>query len=167
MPDYKQSKIYAIHCLTSGTQYIGSTTNKTLARRLAEHKSDHTRYIKELKKYKMSSFDIIDTGNYQIELIELYPCDTKDELHAREGYFIRTLECINKVVPGRTKTEYYQDNKKQILANRKQYSQDHPEQKTTKNRIYYQNNKEQSKANNRKRYAYQAAAKELRAIDIN
>jgi hypothetical protein len=41
----------------------------------------------------------------RIELIEEFPCENKMELNAREGYYIRTLDCVNKVIPGRTQKE--------------------------------------------------------------
>jgi hypothetical protein len=34
--------------------------------------------------------------NCYIELIELFPCDTKDELTTRENHYIRSLVCVNK-----------------------------------------------------------------------
>ena len=38
-----------------------------------------------------------------IELVENYPCKTKEELNARERYWIEnTLTCINKNIPGQT-----------------------------------------------------------------
>ena len=40
MPDYSNSKIYSIECNKTGLVYIGSTTAPTLARRLAEHRSN-------------------------------------------------------------------------------------------------------------------------------
>jgi hypothetical protein len=38
----------------------------------------------------------------RIELIEEFPCENKMELNKREGHYIRTLDCVNKVIPGRT-----------------------------------------------------------------
>ena len=122
MPNYHDGKIYAIRCLTTGKQYIGSTTAKTLAKRLAEHKCAHTRHIKNLAN-KTASFEIIEQGNYRMELIELCPCNSKDELHAREGHFIRTIDCANKVVAGRSQQEYRQTHKEEITK----YLQDNKE----------------------------------------
>ena len=47
--------------------------------------------------------------NVIVELIEKYPCEDKEELHAREGHYIKNTECINKNIMGRTDQEYYQD----------------------------------------------------------
>ena len=48
-----------------------------------------------------TSFKILENNNYYIELIELFECTCKDELCARESYYIKSLECVNKVIPGR------------------------------------------------------------------
>ncbi len=54
--------------------------------------------------------------------IELYPCGSKDELHACEGYHIRNSECVNRYVAGRTKRAYHrEDNKNKINEYMKAY----------------------------------------------
>ena len=45
---------------------------------------------------------------------------------------------LNKVVNGRNKQEYYQDNKERIANNRKQYYQEHKEYFNKWNRENYQ-----------------------------
>jgi hypothetical protein len=50
----------------------------------------------------------------RIELIEEFPCENKMELNKREGHYIRTLECVNKLVAGRTKKEWREDNKEKF-----------------------------------------------------
>jgi len=103
MPDFKRSKIYKI---TSGDlTYIGSTTQSTLARRLSNHLTDYKQW-KAGKRYGCSSFPLIETGQYEITLIELCPCNSKDELTARERFHIETNKCVNKYIPGRTMKEW-------------------------------------------------------------
>jgi hypothetical protein len=93
--DYKNGKIYKIVDKTNGNMYIGSTCQKTLAQRFSQHKSNY-----RLKnRVYTSSFEIIKNGNCEIVLIENYPCDNKDELHARERYYIEISNCVNKVIP--------------------------------------------------------------------
>ena len=91
MTNYKNGKIYKI---TSGDKlYIGSTT-QSLSQRLGGHKSS--------KKHggHCSSFEIINNTDCQITLIELYPCNSREELLARERYHIdKNPQCINKCVP--------------------------------------------------------------------
>ncbi len=93
MPDYEQGKIYKIVCNVTGKVYIGSTI-ETLARRLARHRATY-KYFKECKYKYVTSFQIIAQGNYDIVLIESYPCESKDELNKQERHFIESLECVN------------------------------------------------------------------------
>eukprot|EP00972_Heterocapsa_arctica_P110895 16331017-Heterocapsa_arctica.AAC.1 len=57
----------------------------------------------------------VDSDEYYIELIENYPCSSLEELRAREGFWIREIGTLNKLVAGRTAKEfgreYYQQNK--------------------------------------------------------
>ena len=69
-------------------------------------------------------FDKYGIENCEIYLIEKFPCDTKDELHSREGYYIQNNSCVNKCIAGRSKREYYEDNRDSILERVKQYRQD-------------------------------------------
>ena len=98
------AKIYQIVDNINDNKYIGSTC-KTLKTRLSEHKSDYKRFLKGLY-HNVKSFDIIKNNDYNIELLEDCDIKTKNELLARERFFIENNECLNKVIPGRTKKEY-------------------------------------------------------------
>ncbi len=50
----------------------------------------------------------------RIILVELCPCDTKDELLKREAHYIQTSDCVNIHVPDRKPKEYYEGKKEQI-----------------------------------------------------
>ena len=126
MVNYQLGKIYKIVDNTNGDIYIGSTCEPTLSRRLANHICDYKKYL-EGKKENITSFQIFDNNNYDIILIENYPCERKDELHARERYYIESLKCVNKQFPGRTQKEYREVNKE----DKKQYD-DNIEMKTKK-----------------------------------
>ena len=92
--DYKNGKIYSLRTYNDASLiYIGSTT-QSLSKRHYGHKRDYKRY-NGTGRY-LTSYDVIKCGNTYIELIELYPCETKHNLHAREGYWIRKLDCVNK-----------------------------------------------------------------------
>lgn len=131
MPDYQLSKIYQLVCLTTGEKYVGSTTEPTLARRLAGHCRTYKCWLNG-KDHYTSSFSIIERGNYQIELLETYPCNSKDELNSREGHYIRTLDCINRRVEGRTRQEIY-----------KASYEKHKEEYNERHRIYNETHKEE------------------------
>ena len=144
MVNYQNGKIYRLDCLTTGKVYIGSTTKETLAMRLTEHVSQFKKWIEG--KTVITSFQIIENGNYKISLIELYPCDSKDELTARESYYIRTMECVNKVIPDRTKEEYnsqyYEKNKDKLLKQMKQYEETHKEKLEEYRKLYNETHKD-------------------------
>jgi len=95
MPDYQQGKIYKIECNVTGQRYIGSTCEPILARRLAGHVGNYKSYLNGKSNY-VSSFKIFENGDYCIVLLEKYPCDTKDELLARERYWTNSIDCINQ-----------------------------------------------------------------------
>ena len=111
MPDYQRGKIYKI---TSGDlTYIGSTCEPNLARRLAEHVCAFKRWKAGTLKTNYSVFPLIETSQYEITLVELCPCNSKDELTARERFYIETNECVNKKIPARTKQEWREDTREE------------------------------------------------------
>ena len=100
--DYSQGKIYRLVCNTTGNTYYGSTKEKYLSRRLSRHVNDFRVIEKGLGHYKSSSYDIIKGENYQMILVENYPCESKYELESRERYYIENNECVNLVKPAKT-----------------------------------------------------------------
>jgi hypothetical protein len=138
--NYQNGKIYKIVDNTNDDIYIGSTTQKTLAQRLSQHVSQ----AKSNKRH-CSSKQIILNGDYDMVLIELFPCHSKDELHARERHYIETINCVNKVIPTRTQAEWCQDNKEIIMQKRIEYYQNTIEHR----KQYNENNKEHRKQYNK------------------
>ena len=115
------AKIYKIVDNTNQNVYIGSTCN-TLKNRLARHKSGYKRFLKGLFPI-VKSFDILKNNNYKIELLENCNIKTKDELLEREKYYIQNNNCLNKCIPGRTKKQYYNDNKDKLNKLQKDYNE--------------------------------------------
>jgi hypothetical protein len=97
--DYSKGKIYKIVDYTNNNNYIGSTCEPILARRLAGHVGSYKSYLNGKTNY-VSSFKVLENGNYNIILIEEYPCETKDQLLAREGHYIENMDCVNKYKAG-------------------------------------------------------------------
>jgi gas vesicle protein len=98
--------------------YIGSTVN-SLAKRKGEHKSNIIIMIGHCNsKILFEKYDDV-----RIELIEKFACENRMELNAREGYYIRTLECVNKQIAGRTKKEWDENNKEKIKEYYKEYKE--------------------------------------------
>ena len=91
-------KIYRILDNTNGDVYIGQTRQK-LTLRINNHVADSNR-----DRYCVSKH-IIRNGDYTVDILE----QTDDK--SRERYWIENTECINKVIPGRTVKEHYQDTK--------------------------------------------------------
>tara|TARA_R110000803_G_scaffold42207_1_gene90632 strand:+ start:869 stop:1348 length:480 start_codon:yes stop_codon:yes gene_type:complete len=113
MPDYSKGKIYKLIDYTNGDIYIGSTS-QSLAKRKTKHKTDsrlHDTYDKRNKLIRYSSHKIIKNNNYDIILIEDYPCNSKDELRMREQYWMDSMECINSQRAYRTKEQEKDYNK--------------------------------------------------------
>ena len=136
MPDYSKAQIYQL-ISDNGLVYIGSTT-ETLSRRLAKHKY----YSKQ--NINITSIKLFENDTrVVIELIEKFPCNDIDELHKREGYWIRTLDCVNKCIAGRSRKEWFEDNPEYM----KKWWKDNPEYL----KEYTQKNKEQL-LKNHKRY---------------
>ena len=147
MPDYSKGLIYRIDCNETGDCYIGSTT-QGLANRIADHRSKY----KEWKKGNRSnccSFPIIERNNFTYELIEYFPCKNKMELHRKEGEFQRSMECVNKLIAGRTMKEWKDDNKEIIKEKDKKYREDNKEKIKEKNKVYYDDNKEKVNKRNK------------------
>ena len=94
------------------------------------------------KKNYTTSYKIIEFGDAYIELLEECPCDSKMLLHKREGELIRSTECVNKCIPGRTSKEYDQDNKDKIAIRKKKYREDNKESIAVKTKKYEEKNKE-------------------------
>ena len=113
MPDYSLAKIYKIVCNITGLTYYGSTCEPTLARRLAGHIGSYRKWKNGKKISNLSSHQIFDIDNYVIVLVELFPCNNNMELHKRERYYIESNECVNKVIPTRTREEYNLDHPNQ------------------------------------------------------
>ena len=102
MVNYQNVKIYKI--TGGGLTYIGSTTLK-LNQRMAHHKSDHKHHSGYGTK-NITSYGVFEHPDVSMTLIEKYPCNDKEELLARERYWIENSECVNKIIPTRTHKEY-------------------------------------------------------------
>ena len=115
--DYKNGKIHSIRSYQTENIYIGSTIQQ-LSKRLSKHKSNYKLW-KDGKYHYVSSYEILKYEDYYIELIEIYPCETKIELEKREGELIRqNNNAINKIIVGRTPKEYQEYNKDKFRLKR-------------------------------------------------
>jgi len=155
MPNYSKTVIYKIFCKDSNVTniYIGSTTN--FNKRKSKHKNDY--YNENSRIYNCKVYQYIrENGgfsNFEMVIIEEYPCNNKKEVLERERYFIKELKAsLNTEIPGRTVKEYYQDNKEKIKENRKDYYQDNKEKIKENRKDYYEINKEKIKEKDKEYY---------------
>ena len=139
--DYANGKIYVIRNHVNDMVYVGSTC-QSLSKRFSWHKSD----MKNRKYQLYEAMNELKIENFYIELVELYPCSSKDELRSREGQYIRKYDSYkngyNMLISGRSMTEYYQDNKEQLKEQVKKYRDDHKDKIREQKKEYYQDNKE-------------------------
>jgi len=120
-------------------------------------------------KNRMScnSKSIIERGNYTIELIEDYPCNTKEELLYRERFYFEHRECVNIICPIQSKEErkeqrkIYRDGHKEERKiyrdghkeERKIYREKHKEEIKERGKKYKEKNREKTNLQQRLRYA--------------
>jgi len=122
---YQSGKIYTIRSPHTDKYYIGSTIEKYLSNRFSSHNSKYNSFLIG-KGNNVTSYEILKLGEAYIELLELFQCNSKLELHKREGELIREhkLNCVNKLIAGRTVKEYLIDNKESIGEKTKMYLKD-------------------------------------------
>jgi uncharacterized protein (DUF39 family) len=60
-------------------------------------------------------FDEFGVSNCKIELLEHHPCSSREELCKREGYYIKNIDCVNKMMAGRTREEYHEEHRQERL----------------------------------------------------
>ena len=107
MVDYKKGTIYQIRNTIGDDVYVGSTAN-TLEGRMKGHKQgSHTKCKQHYALY--SKINEYGFDKFFIELIEDYPCNSKIELGAREGHWIKERGTLNKIIKGRSPQEYAKD----------------------------------------------------------
>jgi hypothetical protein len=153
MVNYQNGKIYKIYSnIDDSICYIGSTCKEKLCQRMSQHRNDYIGWCQG-KRNKISSYEIFEKfgiENCKIELIESYPCNSKDELNKKEGEFIKQFNCTNRKIEGRTKKEweitnkpiYYNNNKESIAQKVKEYYHANLDKKKEYARIYREQNKD-------------------------
>ena len=122
--NYARSKIYRIYSdldELEGQEYIGSTAEPTLARRMGKHRAD----AKSGKTSRLwSTMRQLGIENFYIELVEQYPCNSKDELRQRENQVIRERQPVwNQRGAYQTAEEKREYNSNYQKTNRARYNQ--------------------------------------------
>ena len=143
--DYSKGKIYAIVCNQTGKRYVGSTCKTYLSQRACAHKVAYKAW-KEGKRGYVASFEVLESGDFSVILLENYPCSSKEELVARERHYVGATECVNLRIPGRSRHEHYVANKDKISAYKKEWYKTNQENERNRSREHYRENKEKALA---------------------
>ena len=152
MTNYSNGKIYKIEPLNGedGDVYIGSTTKEYLSQRMTAHRTTYKCFLNG-KYGKLTSFKLFEKygiDNCKIILLELVNANSKDELLAREAHYIKSVACVNKVVPLQTHKEYCEANKDAILIQKKEYKKENKEAISEYQKEYRIANKDAIKKHN-------------------
>lgn len=155
--DYSKTLIYKIVCKNTAVidLYVGSTTNFT--KRKCSHKEACTNANSKKHNFNVYQF-IRDNGNWDnwdMILIEYYPCNTELEKLQRERYWIEELKATLNTVKNigllmeLGKGEYIKQhrlkNKESVSQYYKQYHKDNKETKINIAKQHYEKNKEKIK----------------------
>lgn len=151
---FQNGRVYKIWNTIDGEIYVGSTT-QPLSKRMWRHKNDSMKAIPPQRIHK--HMKDLGADNFSIELIEEFPCNNVEQLHKKEGEWVRKIATLNDRIPGRTFQEYmdenktkksdydrqyYQDNKDKLLNYQQTYAAENKEKIRESKRNYYENNKE-------------------------
>ena len=124
MPNYQNGVVYKLCCndLSIKDIYIGSTTS--FRKRKYTHKSQCNNIKSKNYNSKVYKFIRANCGfkNWSMILIAETPCNSKLELNKHERYYYEKFNStLNSLYPGRTRSEYYEDNKDKIIIKVKNY----------------------------------------------
>lgn len=136
-------RVYCIRSHQTTDIYIGSTI-RILSCRMSGHRAHYKHWLNKKGNY-VTSYEILKYEDAYIELVEEGEFVSKQEMQKREGHFIREMECVNKVIAGRTRTEWYVENAEQINEKRKEYCVENADKIKEKNKEYRGENAEQIK----------------------
>ena len=165
MNEYRNGKIYRV-CDVAYTEFYYGSTTQSLRVRMAGHRASY-KYYTSGKLTKILAirklFETYGVDKCKIELVENYPCGSRNELEQREGYHIQQNTFVNKVMAGRTKEyiiEYknawaydnadhveqmqhikYEKNKETIKTRSREYTAQHKDEVKEQNKLYYERNK--------------------------
>ena len=137
---YKNGKVYAVRNIVDDTVYIGSTI-QPLHKRFFEHKC-RVNKGREKTKALYLKMNEIGVDKFYIELIEQFPCASREELNRKEGEIIRENTVCNSNLAGRTKAEYRHETKEKKKDTDNKYYISHRQELKQKFKEYYNTHKE-------------------------
>ena len=148
--DYSKAKIYKILNDIDDGIYIGATC-QSLSQRMAEHRKNISgKQTKEWKFYK--KMHELGVEHFYIELEKETPCETREQLRAIEGEYIRELGTLNTKIAGRTKKQYTQDTREKKAEYDRKRREQMGEEINEKRREKYWEDVEKSREIKRQQY---------------
>lgn len=150
--DFSNTIIYKIVCKDINIKncYVGHTTNfvkrKCCHKSLCNNEND--------KWYNLYVYKFIrengNWDNWEMIMVEQFACSNLLEATKRERYWIEQLNAdLNRVIPTRTKEEYYEQNKEIIFEKQKEYKEQNKETISKINKKYYEANKDKIREKNK------------------
>jgi hypothetical protein len=162
---FPSAVVYVLQCIDN-YYYIGSTINHPRYR-LNNHKKDSIAFP---DRHVYKHINSIGWENVHLDIVEEYPCDTKEELHKREDECIKQslndMYCLNYNRACVSKEEHRENMTNYYLANREKIIEQHREYiKTNKEKVEaYHANYRIENAAERAEYSRQYAAENPEAV---
>ena len=125
--NFANTMIYKLCCndVSITDLYVGATTN--FKQRKGQHKrrccnpNDKSHHLKVYQFIRENG----GWNNWNMILVEQYPCENQLESDKRERYWLEILGgTLNMLIPSRTKKEWCQDNAVKIAEQKKEYNKD-------------------------------------------
>ena len=146
--NFPNAVVYVLQCIDN-YYYIGSTINDPRYR-LNNHKQDSKKYP---DRNVYTHINTIGWDNVQLQVVEAYPCNTKEELKLKEDEMIKDslndqycLNHIRALVSSEERkhnvTNYYLTNRQQIIEQHKQYLEANKERVDAYHAAYRKENAE-------------------------
>jgi hypothetical protein len=151
-----KGRVYFLrNMLTEEVFYVGSTF-KSLSERLLNHKNALNN---SLKKNRPVYLYMNEIGFENVEICLHYKgeFETEEDLRKQEGATIKQflddgIELTNIMIPGRTRSEYYLDNRETICDRTNQFRLENPDIIRERKQKYYYENIEAISDKNKERY---------------
>ena len=112
---FQKGQIYETVHSKDNEIYVGSTSEE-LCKRMAKHRfkmknKPHYRLYQHMATIGVEHFDIC--------LLQKYACESKEELRAKEGEWIRQIGTLKSRIAGRDGEKWYKDNREEQLEKAK------------------------------------------------
>jgi predicted GIY-YIG superfamily endonuclease len=154
--DYSKTCIYKLvhkEDINDENIYIGHTTDMT--KRKYEHKSHCNN--PNSKQYNCKKYQFIrENGgweNWEMILVENYPCKDVNEAKAKERqHQVELKSKLNSDIVGRTKEEWSNDNKNKIIEYKEKYQTNNKEIIIERSKKHYQENIDKKLEYQKQRY---------------